>query len=95
MSLPVAKGYCDLNIPSDSNYKELIKRGLILGYQTFAINVKINQNRLISKTKQQSKKAKLDPTFLTDFPEAPKLELVPEDYPDLHSKGKVPIILKR
>ena len=96
MSLPVGKGYCDLNIPSDSNYKEVVKRALSLGYQTLAINVKVHQNQLLFKSRQ-NKKAKLEnvPNQMLDFPKAPNLDLEPDDYPDLRSKGKSPSILKR
>ena len=96
MSLPVGKGYCDLSIPSDSNYKEVVKRALSLGYQTLAINVKVHQNQLLFKSRQ-NKKAKLEnvPNQMLDFPKAPNLDLEPDDYPDLNSKGKAPSILKR
>ena len=95
MSLPVGKGYCDLNIPSDSNYQEVIKRALRLGYQTLAINVKVHQNQLLFKSRQ-NKKAKLEvPNQILDFPEAPKVDLEPSDYPELSASGKSPAILKR
>ena len=104
MTLALAKGYCDLNIPVDSDVPplQLIKRALTFGYETLALNVRVHQKELISKSKQQqlAKKAKKSsetpsPEGISDFPEPPIIELTEDDYPDLAVRKKKPIILYR
>jgi hypothetical protein len=106
MALTLAKGYCDLNIPIDSDVAplELIKRALNFGYETLALNIRVHQKELISKARQHkksaAKKAKTgettdsEPTLL-DFPEPPEIKLDEADYPDLAIKGRKPVILYR
>ena len=88
MSLAFAKGYCDLNIPVDSDVQlvDLIKRALSCGFQTVAHNRIIDQNDLVPKN--APKKAKLDLEPL-------KIDLSEKDYPDLLLGGKKPVILSR
>ena len=86
MSLPFGKGYCDLNIPvelgSDPRQSlDVVRRALILGYQTIALNVVVDQKDLSSKNKSSKKKAKVAAQTLFDFPEPPVLKLEPSDYP--------------
>ena len=103
MSLVLGKGYCDLNIPIDSNVPpiNLVKRALVLGYETLALNVRVHQKELVSKAKQkhQAKKAKTEKAdgenSMLDFPDPPKIELKEEDYPDLAAKNRKPVILYR
>ena len=51
MTLALAKGYCDLNIPIDSNVSplNLVKRAISLGYETVALNIRVHQKELIRK----------------------------------------------
>ena len=105
-SIELARGYCDLNIPlcddgAQTSTKDLVRRALLLGYETIAINVCVNQKDLLSKGKerQKAKKAKhggmdSDPGLL-DFPEPPLIDLNESDYPDLAIKNKAPVILTR
>ena len=103
MSLALARGYCDLNIPVDSDVPplQMIKRALQFGYETIALNVRVHQDELKYKSRheKQAKKAKTEPidekNFLFDFPEPSKVELKEEDYPDLAAKNKKPVILYR
>ena len=104
--IELARGYCDLNITysddgSKTSTKDLIRRALLLGYETIAINVNVNQKDLLSKgqQRQKAKKAKSGGTEkeqgLLDFPEPPQIELNENDYPDLAARNKKPVILTR
>ena len=106
-TIQLGRGYCDLNIPGNGtttqiSTTDLIRRALLLGYETIAINVSVNQKDLLSKGKerQKAKKAKIigsaeqDPGLL-DFPEPPATDLNSCDYPDLASKNKTPVVLTR
>ena len=105
-NIQLASGYCDLNIPfcEDGNQtttKDLVRRALLLGYETIAINVCVNQKDLLSKGqhRQKAKKAKNSGTDnelgLLDFPMPPQIEFNESDYPDLAIKNKAPVILSR
>ena len=57
------RGYCDLNIPfneddTQTSTKDLVRRALLLGYETIAINISINQKDLLSKGQQRQKAKK-------------------------------------
>ena len=104
--IELARGYCDLNIPfneddAQTSTKDLVRRALLLGYETIAINISINQKDLLSKgqQRQKAKKAKHGGTEkesgLLDFPEPPSIDLNESDYPDLAIKNKTPVILTR
>jgi len=102
MSLAFAKGYCDLNIPIDSDVSplNLVKRAISFGYETLALNIRVHQKELIRKKslqKHEAKKAKTENVVegMYDFPEPPKIELSEQDYPDLALSGKKPVILYR
>jgi len=101
MTLAFANGYCDLNIPIDSNVSplNLVKRAISFGYETVALNIRVHQKELIRNKSQQhkAKKAKTETTVegMYDFPEPPKVELTEQDYPDLALRGKKPVILYR
>ena len=60
MSLPFAKGYCDLNIPIDSDVSplNLVKRAISFGYETLALNIRVHQKELIRKKSLQKHEAK-------------------------------------
>jgi len=106
-TIQLGRGYCDLNIPGYGTTgqiptKDLIRRALLLGYETIAINVSVNQKDLLSKGKerQKAKKAKTigsaeQDQALLDFPDPPVIDLNSCDYPDLASKNKTPVVLTR
>ena len=106
-TIQLGRGYCDLNIPwygatGQLSTKDLIRRALLLGYETIAINVSLNQKELLSKGKerQKAKKAKTSGNAeqdqgLLDFPDPPVIDLNSSDYPDLASKNKTPVVLTR
>jgi hypothetical protein len=60
MSLAFAKGYCDLNIPIDSDVSplNLVKRAISFGYETLALNIRVHQKELIRKKSLQKHEAK-------------------------------------
>ena len=60
MSLAFAKGYCDLNIPIDSDVSplKLVKRAISFGYETLALNIRVHQKELIRKKSLQKHEAK-------------------------------------
>jgi hypothetical protein len=60
MSLAFAKGYCDLNIPIDSDVSplNLVKRAISFGYETLALNIRVHQKELIRKKSLQKHDAK-------------------------------------
>ena len=88
----------DLNIPVDcaatTTPAILVKRALALGYRTVALNVEVSQSQFLTK-KQAKSKTSASENSLLDFPPPPTLQLSPEDYPDLASRGLTPTILTR
>ena len=106
-SIEFGRGYCDLNIPlsdlsGQTSTKDLVRRALLLGYETVAINVCVNQKDLLSKGKERhkAKKAKIvgkaeQDQGILDFPEPPVIDLDETDYPDLASRNKTPVVLTR
>ena len=59
-NLAFAKGYCDLNIPIDSDVSpiNLVKRAISFGYETLALNIRVHQKELIRGKKAQQHQAK-------------------------------------
>ena len=86
----------------------LVKRALALGYRTLALNVQVALHFFILKnnivfcqvsqsqflTKKQAK-TKSSENSLADFPPPPSVQLDPEDFPELASRGLSPTILTR
>ena len=76
MSLAFGRGYCDLNIPYNAeNVESMVQKAVDLGYQTVAINVKVHQKNLMTKSKQQylSRKSELKENLMLDFPAPPEV----------------------
>ena len=106
-AIQLGRGYCDLSIPfcglsGQISTNDLVRRALLLGYETIAINVRVNQKDILSKGKDRhkAKKARTENGLdkdqgILDFPEPPVIELDKSDYPDLASKNKKPVILTR
>ena len=106
-AIQLGRGYCDLSIPfcgliGQISTIDLVRRALLLGYETIAINVRVNQKDILSKGKDRhkAKKARTEngqdkDQGILDFPEPPVIELEKSDYPDLASKNKKPVILTR
>jgi len=90
-------GPYDLNIPvscgNTTTPTHLVKRALALGYRTIALNVHVSQSQFL--TKKQAKNQTHSDKSLADFPPPPKVNLSPEDYPDLATRGLEPVILSR
>ena len=51
-----AKGFCDLNIPNNSNLKETVLHACKLGYKTIAINTEVTDTKNCSDSKKGKKK---------------------------------------
>jgi len=71
----------------------MVRRALSLGYRTLALNVEVNQNQFLTKKQAKDKSKNIE--YMADFPPPPTIDLTPEDYPDLASRGLVPTILTR
>ena len=64
-AIQLGRGYCDLSIPfcglsGQISTNDLVRRALLLGYETIAINVRINQKDILSKGKDRHKAKKLE-----------------------------------
>ena len=96
--------YCDLCLPLETSsgdgqrtIKDRIVRAIQLGYSTVAVDVRISQDDLTTKsTAKKVKRQKTDEDAKKlDFPPPPTVDLSEDDYPALAARGRKPRVLTR